>query len=414
MRRWRRLQREKTKLPSVDVNEEMSSLSQRIDWGLKQLNVPATWSITKGEGVTAMVIDTGHPVHPDIGDNAIPGKNFIANEPIEDENGHQLHCTGIICAKDNETGMVGVAPEAKCISVKALAKNGGGSYLGLAQALDYAIEMKPDVVSMSLGGPSPSSALQSRIKKLYDMNIPVVCAAGNTGEGGVNWPAAFDETIAVAAYDKYGKIAYFSSRGEKVEWAAPGVGIYSTYLNNGYASLSGTSMACPFITGVICLMIAKHRKQEQATGMNDCKTVAEIREHLLKYTNDKGEVGRDNSWGYGVIDVEKLIKDEELPVEEPKDEEPPVEEPKDEEPPVEEPKDEEPPVEEPKDEEPPVEEPKKKKSKKSLFIILGVVIIASLIGFAVTANSDEDITPPYIDESGNVDFDKKFELEQSK
>ena len=76
-----------------------------------------------------MVIDTGHPVHPDIGDNAIPGKNFIANEPIEDENGHQLHCTGIICAKDNETGMVGVAPEAKCISVKALAKNGGGSYL---------------------------------------------------------------------------------------------------------------------------------------------------------------------------------------------------------------------------------------------------------------------------------------------
>ena len=117
-------------------------------------------------------------------------------------------------------------------------------------------------------------------------------------------------------------------------------------------------MACPFITGVICLMIAKHRKQEQATGMNDCKTVAEIREHLLKYTNDKGEVGRDNSWGYGVIDVEKLIKGEEPPVEEPKDEEPPVEEPKDEEPPVEEPKDEEPPVEEPKDEEPPVEEPK--------------------------------------------------------
>jgi subtilisin family serine protease len=336
-----------TKLPKYEINEQLGSLSQRIDWGLRQLNVPKTWSITRGGGITVMVIDTGHPVHPDIGDNAIEGKNCISGEPIEDENGHQLHCTGIICAKDNQTGMVGVAPEAKCISVKALNKSGSGSYYGLAEALDYAIEVKPDLVSMSLGGPTPSPVLQERIKTLYELNIPVICAAGNSGDGGVNYPAAFDETIAVAAYDKYGKVARFSSKGEKVEWAAPGVNIYSTFLNDGYASLSGTSMACPFIAGVVALMLAKHKKQEEATGMNDCKTVAQIREHLLKYTNDKGAVGRDNSWGYGVIDVEKLIGGD--------DEEPPSEEPADEEPPSE-----EPPVEEPVEEEPPVEEPWKK------------------------------------------------------
>ena len=405
MKRHRRNAKIETKLPFLQINEEMTSLSQRVDWGLKQLNVPATWSVTKGEGVTAMVIDTGHPIHPDIGDNAIEGKNCIPGEPLEDENGHQLHCTGIICAKDNETGMVGVAPEAKCISVKALAKNGSGSYLGLGEALDYAIEMKPDVVSMSLGGPTPSALLQRKIKRLYDMNIPVVCAAGNTGEGGVNWPAAFDETIAVAAYDKYGNIANFSSRGEKVEWAAPGVRIYSTFLNNGYASLSGTSMACPFITGVICLMIAKHRKQEQETGKNDCKTVAEIREHLLKYTNDKGAVGRDNSWGYGVIDVEKLIKGEDWPIEEPKEEEPPVEEP---------PK-EEPPKEEPPVEEPPKEEPPQKKKKSILFVVLGVIAVVAIIGVAIYMNDKVDIPPPpYIDENGNIDWNKKFELEKNK
>ena len=430
MKRWRRNKRTETKLPFVEINEEITSLSQRVDWGLKQLNVPATWSVTKGEGVTAMVIDTGHPIHPDIGDNAIEGKNCISGEPLEDENGHQLHCTGIICAKDNETGMVGVAPEAKCISVKALAKNGSGSYLSLGEALDYAIEIKPDVVSMSLGGPAPSAILQRKIKRLYDMNIPVVCAAGNTGEGGVNWPAAFDETIAVAAYDKYGNIANFSSRGEKVEWAAPGVRIYSTFLNNGYASLSGTSMACPFITGVICLMIAKHRKQEQETGKNDCKTVAEIREHLLKYTNDKGAVGRDNSWGYGVIDVEKLIKGEDWPIEEPKEEEPPVEEPPKEEPPVEEPPKEEPPVEEPPKEEPPVEEPPKeeppveeppkeeppqKKKKSILFVVLGVIAVVAIVGVAIYMNNKIDIPPPpYIDENGNIDWNKKFELEKNK
>jgi subtilisin family serine protease len=409
-----------TTLPHLEIHEEISSLSQVIDWGLKQLNVPSTWTITKGEGITAMVIDTGHPVHPDIGENAIEGKNCIPGEPLEDENGHHTHCTGIICAKHNETGMVGVAPEAKCISVKALAKNGSGSYQGLADALDYAIEMKPDVVSMSLGGSAPSPILESRIKKLYEMNIPVVCAAGNTGTGGVNWPAAYDETIAIAAYDKYGNVASFSSKGDKVEWAAPGVNIYSTFLNNGYASLSGTSMACPFITGVICLMLAKHKKQEDATGMNDCKTIEQIREHLLKYTKDKGAMGRDNSWGYGVIDVEKLIKIGDEPYnEEPVKEEPINEEPVVEEPVVEEPKDEEPPlptpppppVEEPVEEEPvkePVETPKKKKN--TMFIVIGVVVVVAIIGIALVMNNKVDIPePPYFDDNGEINWDKKYQ-----
>ena len=294
-----------TKLPEFNVDQEIVSMSQVVDWGLRQLNVPKTWTITKGSGITAMVIDTGHPVHSDLEGNVSPGKNFIPGEPIEDENGHHTHCTGIICAQDNGIGTVGVAPESKCISVKALSKAGGGTYGQLASALDYAIEIAPDVVSMSLGGGRPSPMLHSRIKTLYDMNIPVVCAAGNTGAGGVNWPAAYDETIAVAAYDKRGKIASFSSRGEKVEWAAPGVGIYSTYLNEQFARLSGTSMACPFITGVICLMLAKHKKQFAETGKNDCETVEQIREHLLKYTLDRGAKGRDNSWGYGIIDVEE-------------------------------------------------------------------------------------------------------------
>lgn len=405
-----------TKLPEYNKNEELGSLSQRIDWGLRQLNVPSTWSVTKGEGITAMVIDTGHPVHPDIGDNAIKGKNCISGEPIEDENGHQLHCTGIINAKDNETGMVGVAPEAKCISVKALAKNGSGTYYGLAEALDYAIEMKPDVVSMSLGGPAPSSVLHDRIKTLYEMNIPVVCAAGNSGDGGVNYPAAFDETIAVAAYDRWGKIANFSSKGEKVEWAAPGVNIYSTFLNNGYASLSGTSMACPFITGVICLMLAKHKKQEAETGKNDCKTVAQIREHLLKYTKDKGEVGKDNSWGYGVIDVEKMIKDGEE-VSEPTPTptntvtNTPTKTPT--------PTNTKTPTKTHTKTQTPTNTPDKVKPKpkknKLPLIIGGVVVVIGIIGAVIyfATKQDEVIipNPPYINEHGEIDWDKKYKQE---
>ena len=396
-------------LPKFEVNEKLGALSQRIDWGLRQLNVPKTWSITKGEGITVMVIDTGHPVHSDIGDNAIEGKNCIPNEPLEDENGHQLHCTGIICAKDNQTGMVGVAPEAKCISVKALNKNGSGSYQGLTEALDYAIQMKPDLVSMSLGGSSPSSAMHSRIKKLYDMNIPVICAAGNSGDGGVNYPAAFDETIAVAAYDKYGKVARFSSKGEKVEWAAPGVNVYSTYLNNGYASLSGTSMACPFIAGVVALMLSKHKKQEEATGMNDCKTIAEIREHLLKYTNDKGAIGRDNSWGYGVIDVERLIGGDKkvLPTPTPTPTSTPTSTPT----PTPTPTFTPTPTPTPKSKPPVADIPKKKKN--TLFIVLGVIAVATIVGIAIAMSNKIEIPePPYWDENGEINWDKKFELER--
>ena len=429
MRRRRRFEKVKTTLPEYTINEELSTLSQRIDWGLKQLNVPATWSITKGEGITAMVIDTGHPVHPDIGDNAIPGKNCIPGEPIEDENGHHSHCTGIICAKDNGIGMVGVAPEAKSISVKALAKNGSGSYTGLCDALDYAIEMKPDVVSMSLGGPSPNKQMRDRIKKLYEMNIPVVCAAGNSGLGGVGYPAAYPETIAIAAYDKNGKIARFSSVGDKVEWAAPGVNIYSTYLNNGYASLSGTSMACPFITGVICLMLAKHRKQEKATGMNDCKTVAQIREHLLKYTHDKGAVGKDWSWGYGVVDVEKLMNDAPMPTPTPTPLKPtptpikPTPTPKIEPTPT--PNEPTPtpikptptpikPTPTPIKSKPPVKKPKK--NKTTLFIVLGVVLVATIIGAVVYYNNNkvEIPQPPYINQDGTIDWDKKYQLDKEK
>ena len=402
---------EKTKLPPFTIVESISTLSQRIDWGLKDSNVPETWKVTKGEGITCMVIDTGHPEHPDLKGNIKAGENFISNEPIEDQNGHQTHCTGIICGVDNDIGMVGVAPEAKCISVKALSKSGGGSYIGLAQALDYAIKTKPDLVSMSLGGPSPSPILEDKIKTLYNMNIPVICAAGNTGQGGVNWPAAFDDTIAVAAYDKYGNIASFSSRGDKVEWAAPGVNIYSTFLNKGYASLSGTSMACPFIAGVICLMLSKHKKQEKETGKNDCKTVKEIREHLLKYTDDKGVVGKDNDWGYGVIDVDRLIggdKPDSKPQPEPKPEpEPPK--PPDSTPPKPPPQDR--PPETPEDSPTNPSDPPFWK-RNIAWIILGVFILGALIAFLISFSATDDIPPPpYINPDGTIDWDKKLEEE---
>ena len=294
-------------LPPHEPQYILSTLSQKQGWGIKQHNIPKTWTITQGEGMKAVVIDTGHPQHDDIGDNAIKGKNFIKDEEIYDKEGHQTHCTGIICAKNNTSGMVGVAPKAKCITAKALGLDGSGSFKSVTKGLLYALDIKADVVSMSLGSATGTSGLHATIKKLYKANIPVVCAAGNSGKRGVDYPARYSETIAVAAYDKNGRIANFSGVGEAVDFSAPGVGVYSTYLNNKYCVMSGTSSATPFITGIILLLLAKHRLQEAETGKNDCKTVNQIREHLRKYTIDKGYVGKDKHWGYGVIDAENLI-----------------------------------------------------------------------------------------------------------
>lgn len=298
-------------LPPYKVEHVISTLSQSNGWGITQLGVPDTWKVTQGEGITVMVIDTGYTDHNDLNGAMVTEQSISTisyERSIHDFQGHSSHCCGIIGARNNDVGMVGVAPKCSIITVKALDRNGSGSYEAINDALRYAIKIKPDVVSMSLGGPADDSTQHQLIKQLYDMNIPVIAAAGNDGRSNaVNYPGKYPETITVTAFDKNGNPAWFNSTGKETDFAAPGVDIYSTYLNNTYAKLSGTSMATPFIAGLVALLLAKHHKQEIETGKNDCKTVEQIKQHLIKYADDKGIVGKDPQWGYGVIDPVKLI-----------------------------------------------------------------------------------------------------------
>ena len=417
-----------TELPPFEIEEVLDiynrdTVNQTIGWGLIQSRVPDAWLHSEGEGIKIMVIDTGKPEHEDISpyyqenknENFIVktysikndlDKNFVDGENIYDQNGHHTHCAGIICARNNQKGMVGVAPKSEIISVKALDKNGRGSSSNLLKSLEYALEIKPDIVSMSLGSSRSDPRIKKVIKELYNANIPVVCAAGNSGSLGVNFPAAYEETISVGAYDKNGKIAGFSSKGPEVDWAAPGVSIYSTFINNSYAKLNGTSMACPFIAGVIALMLAKHRKMESMGRYNNCKTVEEIKSHLLRCTNDKGSIGKDDSWGFGVIDINKLFEE---PSAKPKPKPDPKPEPKPD--PKPEPKPE--PKPDPKPE-PKPEADKQNWLKKNLaWVVCGSFILIAIIFYLTSLiKSTEDIYVPYIDKEGNVDWDKKYQNEK--
>ena len=300
------------KLPPYTVYNVVHTLTQVMGWGIQQLNVPNTWTITRGEGQTVLVIDTGFTTHADLQGAMIleQSKSFISTEPsIDDYCGHSTHCCGIVGARDNTIGMVGVAPEVKIITCKVLDKQGIGTVEGINAALEYALDIKPSVISMSLGGPHYNQKMRELVRALYDANIPIVAAAGNEGPNNysISYPGKFPEVICVGAFDSDGNPAQFSSRGEEVTLLAPGVKVYSTWLNNEYAVLDGSSMATPFITGIICLLLAKHAKQEKETGINDCKTVAQIKEHLIKYTDDQGAIGHDFSWGYGMINPVRLI-----------------------------------------------------------------------------------------------------------
>ena len=319
------------KLPDFSVKNVIQGFSEQRGWQLTQNNIPETWSITRGEGICVWVIDTGRCIHKDVIENILGYVNFVPKEPATDLNGHQTAVCGIIAAKENDSGMVGVAPDAKIFCVKGLDKDGVGEIPSIFQALNFAVKTlsgeekrapKPDIICMSLGMASPfPSFVYDLIKKIYNYNVTIVCAAGNDGERGVAYPAAYRECLAVAAYDKDSNTAKFSAVGPEVDFAAPGVDIVSTWLNDDFKTIKGTSFAAPYVAGVVALMLSKHRKQEKLTGKNDCKTPAQVKIHLAKYAKDAGKPGHDPNFGFGIIDpfksvsLDETVSDFELPPE---------------------------------------------------------------------------------------------------
>lgn len=296
-------------LPKYEVNEvgTMNQLSDHIGWGLRDLQVPENWIETKGEGVVTMVIDSGLASHPDIDDNEISkfSKSFI-DEPAQDVQGHSTHVGGIIASKNNAFGVVGVAPSSKIISVKALNKFGSTNDTVLKKALEYAVKIRPDIINLSLGSYSPQPTLEPLYKKLtYELNIPIVCAAGNYGKKGVMWPARYPYTISVGSYKEGHSLSDFSSYSNDkfIDFVAPGDEILSTYLNKKYAILSGTSMAAPFLSGILALLISKYKKN------NKTYTVEELRAVLAAASIDMGEKGVDNKFGYGIINIARALRE---------------------------------------------------------------------------------------------------------
>lgn len=281
-----------------------------IDYGVRMIGAPLEWPQTMGKGIKVGIIDTGIDInHEDLQGRIKEYVNFSSSDKqnITDENGHGTHVAGIIAAEQNKFGVVGVAPEADLYIAKAFNKEGSADFNAISRSLVWLAERNVDVINMSFSSKTASREYYYLISQLYKSGITLVCAAGNEGiseEGNVDtigYPAKFYETIAVTAVDINKKRADFSSVGTAAEIAAAGEEIYSCYKNNSYATLSGTSMAAPAITGAVALLHAKAIKKQ-----NKRLSPEEVRTLLHMYSEDLGETGRDIEYGYGVFSFGRI------------------------------------------------------------------------------------------------------------
>ena len=234
--------------------------AQETPWGIARVKAPAAWGTTRGKGVKLVVIDTGIDMtHPELSGILKGGWNAISTAAtFNDDNGHGTHCSGTIAAKDDDAGVVGVAPQIDLYGVKVLDENGSGTFDDVIAGMLWAVENKMEVASMSLGANSGNQALADAVEAMRKGGVILIAAAGNSG-GSVGYPAAYPGAIAVAASDSRDKLASFSSRGPSVAVIAPGVAVKSTYMGGAYDTLSGTSMATPHVAGLTALYVATHK-----------------------------------------------------------------------------------------------------------------------------------------------------------
>lgn len=266
-----------------------------VDWAIANYGIPELWKSSHGAGVTVAVIDSGVAKHTALDEVVADYRNFSSDSDVHDTLGHGTHVAGVIGAR---SGMAkGIAPGVKILSLKVLGHSGMGSNEAVARAVTHAAEANVDLICMSLGSTRPDSRLHEAIRAASAAGIIIVCAAGNDG-GGVNYPAAFPETLAVGAVDRNGNLCEFSSRGKEIAVAAPGADITSTWLANGYATISGTSMAAPFVAGVLSLYVSAAKKDGRKI---------DIHKALSETCRDVGEAGRDPMYGWGLMDPHKLL-----------------------------------------------------------------------------------------------------------
>ena len=300
--------------------------------GTGGIRMQSAWDVNNGgnPSVIVAIVDTG-VAYEDFGTNFqkapdlaqttfVAGYDFVSNDSHpNDENSHGTHVTGTVAqSTNNGLGVAGIAFKTAIMPVRVLDKNGFGSYTAISDGIHFATDHGAKVINLSLGGPA-SSILEEAVSYAYNRGVTVVAAAGNDGPtGSPSYPAAYDAYVIAVAATRYDEaVSPFSTRGAYVDVAAPGGDtsvdqngdgyvdgvLQQTFNPNtknpkdfGYWFFQGTSMATPHVCGLAALLIAKG-----VTGPDA------VREAIQKTARDRGPVGKDTGYGWGLIDANAAL-----------------------------------------------------------------------------------------------------------
>lgn len=315
-------------IPDKDYSGAQSFSSK---YASDYINLKQAHYFTKGHPeISIAVLDTGIDMyhyefdntflHPKDFVNIIDGAqkfvgDFLGMDDVPDDIvGHGTHVAGIIASKGKKMPL-GVAPYCKIIPVRVLGalKNdnkivGAGLIDDIDAGIKYAVDMGADIINMSLGIKHIGGGLphESVINYALDNNVTIVAASGNDGLNDKYYPGALEGVIAVGACDMNGNAAQFSTYGKHVSVSAPGVNVYSSYLNNGYVLSSGTSQASPYVSGTISLLKSYALEKKGKKLKNEF-----IKEILFDSCDKSTALYKDEKMGFGKIntlDALKLLK----------------------------------------------------------------------------------------------------------
>ena len=221
----------------------------------------------------------------------------IAAGRCVDDHGHGTHVAGTAAARaNNARGIAGVAFNSPLAVCKALDRTGAGAVAGIANCLAWVTGTGAKVISLSLGTPNDSVTLRNAVAAASASAL-IVAAAGNSGATTTEYPAGYPQVVSVAATDRRDEHAAFSTANAKVELAAPGVDILSSWTDGGYRTASGTSMSTPHVAGVAAIIAAR----------NSSGGPAAWRARLDTAVDDLGPAGRDPQFGFGRVNLLNAI-----------------------------------------------------------------------------------------------------------
>jgi len=309
------------KLKPIDVRDSSLLLTQLYG------SLPAM----AGTGVTVAIVDSGiDGTHPDL-PNVSGGLNCVGDEvrdnpaaaqnwrPALSEGEHGTHVAGIVGGRGTTGGFRGVAPGVTMRSYRVFPDAGGGaSNFDIAKAIDAAITDKCDIINMSLGGRAQDDLVDATIDRALNAGVVVIVAAGNDYRQPVDFPAAFPDSVAVSAMGRVGTfpkdavgtsniatpkgnpstkdfVSDFSNFGPEIDATGPGVEIVSTLPGTGHGSMSGTSMACPAVSGFAAYLLGADPNLKQKIGADRSRA---LKDALYAACKPEG-FGRDYE-GFGL------------------------------------------------------------------------------------------------------------------